>query len=54
VTRPLAVSSIFTVIPYGIAVRYLYPSLGVWVGTVSSYVIILPLGYLAYRLVRMR
>jgi uncharacterized membrane protein (GlpM family) len=51
VTRPLAVSSIFTVIPYSIAVRYSYPILGIWVGTVSSYAIIIPLGYLAYRLV---
>ena len=50
-TKPLAVSSILTVIPYCIAVRYLYPSLGVWVGTIISYAIIVPLGYLAYRLV---
>lgn len=50
-TKPLAVSSILTVIPYGIAVRYLYPSLGIWIGTVSSYALIVPLGFLAYRLV---
>jgi uncharacterized membrane protein (GlpM family) len=50
-TRPLAVSSILTVIPYCVAVRYLYPSLGIWIGTVSSYAIIVPLAFLAYRLV---
>jgi uncharacterized membrane protein (GlpM family) len=50
-TKPLAVSSILTVIPYCVAVRYLYPSLGIWIGTVSSYAIIVPLGLLAYRLV---
>jgi len=50
-TKPLAVSSILTVIPYCIAIRYLYPSLGVWIGTVTSYAIIAPLGYLAYRVV---
>jgi uncharacterized membrane protein (GlpM family) len=51
VTKPLAVSSIFTVIPYSIAVRYLYPSLGIWIGTVISYTVIIPLDFLAYRLV---
>jgi uncharacterized membrane protein (GlpM family) len=54
VTKPLAVSSIFTVIPYSIAVRYSYPSLGIWIGTVISYAMIIPLGYLAYRLVGKR
>jgi len=52
VTRPLAVSSIFTVIPYCIVVRYSYPILGVWIGTVISYAIVVPLDFLAYRLVR--
>lgn len=51
VTKPLAVSSTLTVIPYGIAVRYLYPSLGIWIGTLISYAIVAPLGFLAYRLV---
>jgi uncharacterized membrane protein (GlpM family) len=50
-TKPLAVSSILTVIPYCIAVRYSFPSLGIWIGTIISYSIIAPLGYLAYRLV---
>jgi uncharacterized membrane protein (GlpM family) len=51
VTKPLAVSSTLTVIPYCIAIRYTYPILGIWLGTISSYAMIIPLGYLAYRLV---
>ena len=50
-TKPLAVSSILTVIPCCIAIRYSYLSLGIWIGTIISYAIIVPLGYLAYRLV---
>jgi uncharacterized membrane protein (GlpM family) len=50
-TKPLAMSSILTVIPYSIAVRYLYSSLGIWIGTVISYAIAVPLGFVAYRLV---
>ena len=50
-TKPLAVSSILTVIPYCLAIRALYPSLGVWIGTITSYAIIAPLAYFAYRLV---
>jgi uncharacterized membrane protein (GlpM family) len=51
VAKPLAMCSILTVIPYGVAVRYLYPSLGIWIGTVISYAIVAPLAFLAYRLV---
>lgn len=51
VTKPLVVSSILTVIPYCIAIRCLYPSLGIWIGTISSYAVIVPLDFLAYRLV---
>lgn len=47
-TKPLVISGILTVIPYGVAVRYLYPSIGIWLGTLSSYAIIAPLAVLSY------
>jgi len=48
VTKPLVISGILTVIPYGVAVRYLYPSIGIWLGTLSSYATIAPLTVLSY------
>jgi len=50
-TKPLALSGILTIIPFSIAVRYLYPSLGIWIGTLASYSIVAPLALLAYRVV---
>jgi uncharacterized membrane protein (GlpM family) len=47
-TKPLVISGILTVIPYGVAVRYMYPSLGIWLGTLSSYALIAPLAVLSY------
>ena len=51
ITKPLAVSNIFTIIPYSIAIRYLYPILGILIGTIISYAAIIPLDYLAYCLI---
>lgn len=39
---------ILTVIPYGIAARYLFPVAGIWWGTLLSYVAISPLAFLAW------
>jgi hypothetical protein len=47
-TKPLVISGILTCIPYGVAVRYLYPGIGIWLGTLSSYAIIAPLAVLSY------
>lgn len=52
VTRPLAVSGIFTVIPYSIAVHFLYPLLGIWLGTLIAYFVVTPLAVLAYLIVK--
>ncbi len=43
-------AGILTVIPYGVAARYFFPTYGVWVGTLFAYVAISPLVYLAWRL----
>ena len=48
VTKPLVLSSILTVIPFSVAVRCLYPSLGIWLGTLISYALVVPLALLSY------
>jgi uncharacterized membrane protein (GlpM family) len=50
VTKPLVLSGILTVIPFSVAVRYLYPSLGIWLGTLFSYALVAPLAILSYHL----
>jgi uncharacterized membrane protein (GlpM family) len=52
VTKPLVLSGILTIIPFSVAVRYLYPSLGIWVGTLVSYVLVVPLAILSYHLMQ--
>lgn len=47
-TKPLMISATLTVIPYSIAVRFLYPSLGIWLGTISSFAIAAPFAVLSY------
>ena len=49
-TKPLALSGILTIIPFSVAVRFLFPSFGVWLGTLISYVLVLPLAFLSYYL----
>jgi uncharacterized membrane protein (GlpM family) len=48
ITKPLVLSGILTIIPYSVAVRFLYPSLGVWLGTLFSYALVVPLAALSY------
>jgi len=48
ITKPLVYSGILTIIPFCVAVRFLYPSLGVYVGTLVSYVLVVPLAVLSY------
>ena len=43
-------TSIFTVIPYGVAARYFFSADGMWWGTLLSFVAIAPLTYFAWRL----
>jgi len=49
-TKPLLLSGLFSVIPYCIAVRYLFPILGIWLGTFVSYAIATPWAVLSYRI----
>jgi uncharacterized membrane protein (GlpM family) len=52
ITKPLVLSGILTIIPYCVAVRYLYPSFGIWLGTLVAYAIVVPLAVLAYYMTR--
>jgi hypothetical protein len=49
ITKPLMMVSSLTVIPYTVAVRYSYPTLGIGVGTAFSFLVIVPVAYLYYR-----
>ena len=49
-TQSFMQSSIFTVIPYGVAARYFYSTSGIWWGSLFAFVAIAPLVYLAWRL----
>ena len=48
-TQSFMQSSIFTVIPYGVAARYFYSASGIWWGSVFAFVAITPLVYLAWK-----
>ena len=51
-TKPLAISGILTVIAYSIAVHFLYPIAGVYLGTPLAYVAVTPLAILSYYVVK--
>ena len=53
-TKPLVLSGIFTIIPFSVAVRFLYPVFGVWVGTFLSYGLVVPLAIFSYYLAERR
>lgn len=53
-TKPLVLSGIFTIIPYSVAVRFLYPAFNVWLGTLVSYVLVVPLAIFSYYLAQRR
>jgi hypothetical protein len=50
IARPLMITSILTTVPYAIAVRFLYPSIGIGLGTVLAYALALPGAYVSYLL----
>ena len=52
VTKPLVLCGILTIYPYCVAVRYLYPSFGIWLGTLVSYALVVPLAILSYYMAR--
>lgn len=47
-TKPLVLSGILTIIPFSVAVRFLFPILGVWLGTLVSYLLVVPLVIFSY------
>ncbi len=47
-------TSIFTLIPYGVAAKYFFSTSGIWWGTLFSFAAISPLAFLAWWLVRRR
>ncbi|MGD6808728.1 MAG: DUF3147 family protein [Candidatus Bathyarchaeia archaeon] len=48
ISKPLAYSGILTVIPYSILVHFLYPLVGIWFGTLFSYLLVFPLVLASY------
>ena len=48
VTKPLALSGTLTIFPFTIAVRLLFPNIGVWQGTLIAYLLVVPLAALSY------
>lgn len=52
VTKPLVLSGILTIIPFCVAVRFLYPVVGVLFGTVVSYLLVTPLAVLSFFLAK--
>lgn len=49
-TKPLVLSGILTIIPFSVAVRFLFPIFGVFIGTLFSYALVVPLAILSYYL----
>jgi uncharacterized membrane protein (GlpM family) len=47
-TKPLVLSGLLTIIPFSVAVRFLFPIFGVWIGTLISYAFVVPLAILSY------
>ncbi len=48
ISKPLAYTGILTVIPYSIAVHYLYPNVGIFLGTLFAFLLVIPLAFLSY------
>ena len=45
----LMLSAILTVVPYSIIVRYLYPAIGIWYGTLAAYTGAIAIAVVYYR-----
>jgi MFS family permease len=54
ITKPLMMVSSLTVIPYIIAVRYSYPVIGIGLGTVFSFLLVIPIAYAYYHVTEYR
>ena len=53
-TKSFMQTGILTIIPYSVAVRYLFSAVGIWWGTLFAYLVISPAAWLAWRLTRAR
>lgn len=51
---PVMASTLFTIVPYIITVRFLFPSVGVITGTLAGYAVAIPLSLAAFYLVARR
>ncbi len=49
---PTMVTAVLTVVPYSVAVRELYPVIGIWWGTLASYLLVVPGVIIAYIVLR--
>jgi hypothetical protein len=47
-TMPIMVTAMLTVVPFVVAVRVLYPLVGIWFGTLGSYIIAIPFAVIAF------
>jgi hypothetical protein len=52
ITKPLVYSGILTIIPFSAGVRFLYPTFGVYLGTLFSYILVIPLAVVSYYLAK--
>jgi len=47
--KSLITVAMLTIVPYGLAVGYLFADVGIWWGTLLAYVAISPMAWLAWR-----
>ena len=47
-TMPIMVTAMLTVVPFSVAVRFLYPIAGIWLGTLGSYLVAIPFAIIAF------
>jgi len=45
---PIMVTAMLTVVPFAVAVRVLYPLVGIWFGTLGAYLIAIPFAIIAF------
>ncbi len=53
-SMPLMMTAMLVVAPYSVAVRGLYPILGIWTGTIGAYLVAIPFAVVAYLRLRPR
>lgn len=51
-TKSFMKTGILTIIPFGVAARFLFSAIGIWWGTLLAYLVIFPAAWLAWKLTR--